>query len=223
MPKHDPAASPAPVAKWRRRSADRPGEILDAALDVFIEQGFDAARMEDIAARAGISKAGVYLYFESKIELLKALIRREVAPVTAQAAMLAKAGAADPEATLRLVVQTVVGVMMQPRVFAIPRLMFTISNRFPEIAEYYRGEVIEQGMGALRELIAAGIAKGVFRAVDPDLAIRSIIGPMIFTGIWHHVLNGDPDRDPASAAPKLIDIILNGLKEGAAQCAGSHS
>lgn len=217
MPKHAPPPSKTPgAAKWRRRAADRPDEILDAALDVFIETGFDAARMEDIAARAGISKAGVYLYFDSKVALLKALISREVAPVTARAAMLAQAGTADPEATIRLVVQTMVGVMMQPRVFAIPRLMFAISNRFPEIAEFYRTEVLEQGIAAMKQLVAAGTASGAFRTVDPDLAIRSIIGPMIFTAIWHHVLNGDPDRDPASVAPKLIDVILNGLKKGAA-------
>ncbi|MCC6919257.1 MAG: TetR/AcrR family transcriptional regulator [Alphaproteobacteria bacterium] len=201
-----------PAGKWRRRSADRPDEILDAALDVFIEQGFDAARMEDIGARAGISKAGIYLYFDGKVALLKALIRREVAPVTERAAVLAEAGRADPEAALRQIVRTILGVMLQPRVFAIPRLMFAISNRFPEIAEYYRTEVIAHGMGALRGLIDAGIAKGVFRPVDPDLALRSIIGPMMFTAIWHHVLNGEPDTDPGGTAQKLIDVILNGLR-----------
>jgi AcrR family transcriptional regulator len=204
-----------PAARWRRRSADRPDEILDAALDVFIESGFDTARVEDIAARAGISKAGVYLYFDSKLALLKALISREVAPVTARAAALAQAGTADPEATLRLIVQTMMGAMMQPRLFAIPRLMFALSNRFPEIAEFYRTEALEHAMKAVRGLVAAGIAKGLFREIDPGLALRSIVGPVMFTAIWHHVLHGEPDSDPARVAQQIVDVILNGLRRGA--------
>jgi AcrR family transcriptional regulator len=207
--------SAAASVKWRRRAASRPDEILDAALDVFIEAGFDSARMDDIAARAGISKAGVYLYFDSKLDLLKALISREVAPITGRAAMLAEAGTADPEATLRLIVQTIIGVMMQPRVFAIPRLMFAISNRFPEIADFYRTEALEHAMKAVRGLVAAGVEKGVFREVDPDLALRSIIGPVMFTAIWHHVLRGQPDKDPAAVARHLVDLILNGLRRSA--------
>jgi AcrR family transcriptional regulator len=218
MPKRSQSVAKAtqPSARWRRRSADRPDEILDAALEVFIEAGFDTARMEDIAARAGISKAGGYLYFDSKVALLKALITREVAPVTARAAVLAKAGAAYPEGTLRLVVQTVMGAMVQPRVFAVPRLLVAVSNRFPDIAQFYRTEVIEQALAAMKALILAGAAKGIFRDVDPDLAVRSIIGPMMFTALWRHVFGGDPDEDPVAIATEMIDVILNGLRRSPA-------
>jgi len=65
--------------KWRRRKAARPGEIVDAALEVFAEKGFAAAKLDDIARRAGISKATLYLYFETKQEIFRAVARAAVA------------------------------------------------------------------------------------------------------------------------------------------------
>src|SRR3954454_3358869 len=69
-----------PIARWRRRKEARPGEILDAALDCFAERGFAATRLEDVAARAGVTKGTAYLYFESKEDLFKAVVRAFVVP-----------------------------------------------------------------------------------------------------------------------------------------------
>src|SRR5262245_10903240 len=63
------------TVRWRRRAEARPQEILEAALAVFAERGFAAARMETIAARAGVSKGTLYLYFDSKEEIFKALLQ----------------------------------------------------------------------------------------------------------------------------------------------------
>src|SRR5688572_12423896 len=82
--------------RWRRRAEARPEEILEAALAEFTERGFEAARMEDIAKSAGISKAAIYLYFPSKTALLEALIESRISPIAQQAQALAAGGAADP-------------------------------------------------------------------------------------------------------------------------------
>ncbi len=198
--------------RWKRRAAARPDEILDAALDVFIETGFDAARMDDIAARAGISKAGVYLYFDSKEALLRALISREISPIAAQLTAIAEAGAADPEATLRLMATAAIERLSDQRFFAVPRLIIAISGRFPDIADFYRTEIVENAIAALAKLVTAGIDKGVFRPVDPVLAVRAIIGPVMFAALWRHVLRGDLDIPPAKVIEGQVDLLLNGLK-----------
>lgn len=198
--------------RWKRRAAARPDEILDAALDVFIETGFDAARMDDIAARAGISKAGVYLYFDSKEALLRALISREISPIAAQLTAIAEAGAADPEATLRLMATAAIERLSDQRFFAVPRLIIAISGRFPDIADFYRTEIVETAMAALAKLVTAGIDKGVFRPVDPVLTVRAIIGPVMFAALWRHVLRGDLDIPPAKVIEGQVDLLLNGLK-----------
>src|SRR5437868_6959113 len=84
------SSSPARGARWKRRKDARPQEILEAALVVFAEKGFAAARMEDIAARARVSKGTIYLYFESKEAVFRALVREMLAPRLAQAAEMAR-------------------------------------------------------------------------------------------------------------------------------------
>jgi AcrR family transcriptional regulator len=203
-----------PARKWKRRAEARPDEILDAALNEFTERGFDAARMEDVARRAGLSKAGVYLYFESKEALLKALIARKVAPLAQQARAVVAAGGADPAGALRMLATLAAARLADPTNFAVPRLVISISARFPEIAEYHRVHVVGVVREAVETLIAAGIAKGVFRNVDPRAAARALIGPLFFEAMWTHVLRGES----AFAAPEtLIEAQLDLLLEGLAQ------
>ncbi len=64
-----------------RRKESRPNELLEAALELFVERGFAATRLEDVASRAGVSKGTLYLYFESKEELFKAVVRSGILPV----------------------------------------------------------------------------------------------------------------------------------------------
>src|SRR5689334_23527888 len=66
--------------KFRRRKAERPAEIVAAALSVFAEKGFAAARLDEIAARAGVSKGALYLYFETKEEIFRAVVEQAIAP-----------------------------------------------------------------------------------------------------------------------------------------------
>jgi AcrR family transcriptional regulator len=201
--------------RWRRRAEARPDEILEAALQEFLQKGFEAARMEDIARRAGLSKAAIYLYFTSKTALLEALIEARVAPLAHQIERLALA-VSDPVAAMRAIAHITVQRLGDPQVFAVPRLVIGLSNRFPEIADYYRKQTAERARAALQGLIQAAIANGAFRAVDPAAAARAFIGPIFFEAMWAHVLRGES----ALAAPdKLIaehfDILLNGLEHRA--------
>lgn len=208
------ADRPDPETRWKRRSDARPDEILDAALDLFVEKGFDAARMEDVARRAGLSKAGVYLYFDSKEALLKALIVREVAPVAQRAEVMATAGAADPEQALRMIAGFVVSRLSDTRVFSVPHLVISIASRFPEIAQFYRAEVIDRARMAVMSIVRAGVAKGDFREIDPDIAVRLLVGPFMFEALWRHVFAGEPGIRDANA---VLDLTLSLLKKETSQ------
>jgi AcrR family transcriptional regulator len=202
--------------RWRRRAEARPEEILDAALAEFTERGFEAARMEDVAKTAGISKAAIYLYFPSKMALLEALIEAKVSPLANQAQTLAAAGRDDPLLALRTLATAAAHLMSDAKVIAVPRLVISISGRFPEIADYYRTHVVEKARTALEALIEAGIAKGVFRAVDAKAATRAFIGPLFFEAMWTHVLRGESAfTDPQRLIAQHFDILLNGLEHRA--------
>jgi len=211
------AAKSTPTApmppRWRRRAEARPEEILDAALAEFTDRGFEAARMEDIAKRAGLSKAAIYLYFPSKMALLEALIEAKVAPLARQAQTLSAAGAADPLTALRMLATVAAARMADPKMIAVPRLIIGISGRFPEIAEYYRTHVVAKARGALEALVEAGIASGKIRQVDTNAVVRAFIGPLFFEAMWTHVLGGETALgDPQKLIEQQFDVLLNGLE-----------
>lgn len=197
--------------RWRRRAEARPEEILDAALAEFTERGFDAARMEDIARRAGISKGSVYLYFQSKQALLEALIETRIGPLAEQAQAIAAAGVANPVAALRMLAAAAAAKLSDPQIIAVPRLVIGLSSRFPELADFYRTRVAERAREALETVIGAGVAQGVFRDVDPRAASRAFIGPIFFEAMWTHVLRGE---SAFTAPEKLLESHLNLLFEG---------
>lgn len=206
-------ASRRPAPRWQRRAEARPDEILDAALEEFTARGFEAARMEDIAKAAGLSKAAIYLYFPSKMALLEALIEAKVAPLAKQAQMLAAAGAADPLKALKLLATVAAARMADPKVIAVPRLIIGISGRFPEIADYYRTHVVATARGALEQLIEAGVASGKIRKVDTAAVVRAFIGPLFFEAMWTHVLGGETAlNDPQKLIEQQFDVLLHGLE-----------
>lgn len=201
------------IPKFRRRAEARPDEVLDAALDLFIEQGFAATRVEDIAKRAGLSKGAVYLYFPSKEALLEGLVRRAIVPVTTTAAAALANFDGDPRDAITLLYGVMSQRLADPRVLAIPKLMLREVSKFPELAQMYRREVIDRAIPIITGLIQRGIDKGVFRPVDPELALRSVLGPvgmhLLMAEIFGIVPEGGLD------VPKLlqthIDILFNGL------------
>jgi AcrR family transcriptional regulator len=207
-----PPNGPKRQEKTRRERAEaRPDAILDAALEEFMAKGFDAARVEDVAKRAAVSKGAVYLYFDNKLALLVALIRREVAPVAQFTQIAADSLPDDPEKALRVIAHRVAHSIAEARVFAAPRLVISISNRVPEIVAVYREEVVNRVRKAVVSIVQKGVAQGRFRQIDPEIAIRAIIGPFLFEALWRHVLGGKT-RDLANLVDGQVDFVLRGLK-----------
>jgi AcrR family transcriptional regulator len=206
-------ARAAPAPRWRRRAEARPEEILDAALAEFTERGFEAARMDDVARRAGLSKGGVYLYFTSKEALLKALIEAKMAPIAQMASTLAAAGAENPKAAIRAIAQNIAARIADPMNVAVPRLVIGVSARFPDIAAFYREQVVERARSAFESLIARGVARGEFRDIDPRAAVRAFIGPLLFEAMWTHVLGGDNLLAQSEALVDAhLDVLFHGIE-----------
>ena len=140
--------------KWRRRSEARPGEIVQAALEVFAEKGFAAAKLDDIARRAGVSKGALYLYFETKEDIFRAVVRQAVAPnFDVVEAMLAHATMPFPD-LLRLAVGRIVAVVGRSRIGAVAKLVIGESRNFPELARVWHDEVISRALGAMSGALA---------------------------------------------------------------------
>jgi AcrR family transcriptional regulator len=198
--------------KFRRRAEARPDEVLDAALALFARQGFAHTTVEQVARAAGLSKAAVYLYFPSKKSLLAGLVRRAVRPVAEAALGQMAEYRGDPRPMIALALKMVAGRMADPAVFAVPGIVLREAAVAPEMALVYREEVLERVLLALRGLIAQGVAGGHIRAVDPDLTLRSIMGPVLMHLVLAEVFGIAPEG--GLGLERLIDNHLTILFAG---------
>tara|TARA_R110000868_G_scaffold120773_4_gene320621 strand:+ start:44 stop:688 length:645 start_codon:yes stop_codon:yes gene_type:complete len=199
----------------RRRPEARPDEILEAALAVFGEQGFAAARVEDIARRAGLSKGAVYLYFASKEAMLNALVERSAGALARSLeTYVATEAPADPDAALRGILRFLFTAMNSAEISAAPRLVLTEAHRFPGLAAYYREHVLDIARRSMRRLLEIAIEQGEFRDVDTDAFIRVMAGPGIIHMAMVNIFSLPPQHltDPVELADAIADILLYGLK-----------
>jgi AcrR family transcriptional regulator len=198
----------------RRRPAARPGEIQAAALELFTERGFEATRLDDVASRAGLSKAAIYLYFKDKVSILQALVQDLVGGRIAVAAALIGKHQGPVEPVLRTLLDTIAERMTTTRLPFIIKLIVSESRAHPEIGRWYLKMVIGKAIPLFRQLIQRGIDQGEFRPVDADLAVKSVIAPMLFAALWKTVfepIGADP-VDIRALARHHMDIIIRGLK-----------
>jgi len=206
-----------PAKGWTRRKQARPGEILDAALKVFAEKGFAAARMEDIAARAGVTKGTIYLYFSSKEEVFKSLARQHVGSTIAQATGVAE----HYDGTARDFLAMMLGMMAEKlehsHLAVFPKIIIAESGNFPELARFWRTEVIDKVMGMASTVIARGIARGELRQlpadVTPEYVARLCVAPVLMSLIWRTVFAAT-DKVPFDYEKFLalhLDILMRGL------------
>ena len=199
--------------RWRRRKEARPAELLDAALDVFFEKGFAAARLEDIAARAGVSKGTVYLYFDSKEDVFDALVRAIPQANVEQVRALAADPAIPADEMLGRVLRFVGLFLRDERMIKFPRLIIGEVANFPKLAETYKREVISRGLAILSSIVERGIREGRFRPVDPQHAAYAALSPLLFTAIWRTTFE-QFDTAPLNAEQFIeqhIETFLRGL------------
>ncbi|HXJ03291.1 MAG TPA: TetR/AcrR family transcriptional regulator [Micropepsaceae bacterium] len=178
------AALGSETARWRRRKDARPQEILEAALSVFAEKGFAAARMDEIATRARVSKGTIYLYFPSKEAVFRALVREMLAPQLAHFADLARAHRGPIAPLLADILRTLGRFIITSDRVVLPKMVIAEAGNFPDLARIYREEIIERGLALFGGLLKAGMKSGEFREIAIPHAVRLCIAPLLLAAIW---------------------------------------
>ncbi len=199
--------------KFRRRAEARRDEVLDAALELFTEKGFANTRVEDVASKAGISKGTVYLYFDSKEALMEGLIDRALSPIALKAISTIESMGVDPILVFKTIGGLIAHNLGDPKVLAVPKLIMRESVQFPELAAIYRRDVIDKVLPVMRRMIEHQVKVGRFKPVDAELAIRSIIGPIIAHVVIAEVFKIVPEEglQMERMISQHIDILMNGL------------
>ena len=201
--------------RFERRKDARPGEILDAALELFVEKGFAATRLEDVAQRAGVSKGTVYLYFDSKDDLFKSVIRSGMVRAIEEAEQLVAAYPGSSADLLRELYTAWWQTIGSTKLAGIPKLMISEAQNFPELARFYYEEVIQRGSRLFARALERGIERGEFRPVNIDYAVRALVAPLIMRAILEHSFLAcvGPDKvDTPAYFAHTLDLILDGLR-----------
>ncbi len=209
--------------RWRRRKEARPAELTAAALELFVEKGFAATRLDEIAARAGVSKGTLYLYFESKEELFKAVIREGLLPLLAEGEELMASMPGPASELFRAIVLRWWEIVGEGPIGGIPKLIFAEARNFPEIARFYADEVIERGKRLFVAVFQRGIDSGEFRPFDPNTLVHLVISPLIMRVIWKHSLDccGVTNVPIDAYLREYLELTLRGLRSDVPSTQGS--
>lgn len=196
----------------RRRKEARPQEILGAALAEFAANGYAATRLDDVARRAGISKGTIYLYFDSKEELFKEVVRRSVVPQLENLRAAVDGFSGSVEDFIRTRFKEFELRLIESEVRFIFRLLVAEGHKFPDLTRFYFDEVIGRGMAVLRRLVARGVAQGEFRPTALDEVPQLLVAPALLGLLWKALFDRYRPLDLERMLETYVDLILNGLK-----------
>ena len=217
MPLSTPSPSPefCVAAKHTRRKDARPGELLAAALTLFVEKGFAATRVEEVAKLAGVSKGTLFLYFSSKEELFKAVVRENISGRFTEwnAEFVSFEGSSAD--MLRYCLTSWWQRIGSTQAAGITKLMLSEAHSFPELAAFYEQEVTRPGNELIQRVLQLGVDRGEFRPMDMKYAVYLVLTPMLFLAMWRNSPGAccDPDAQlvPEEFIALQLDTILNGL------------
>lgn len=213
-------------ARRARRKDARPGELLSAALDLLVEKGYAATRVEEVASLAGVSKGTLFLYFSSKEELFKEVVREHISGHFASWSDEIEQFEGSSPDMLRDCLQRWWQHIGATKASGIPKLMMAEARNFPELGAFYQQEVIEPGSALIARILQRGITRGEFRPMDLKYGVYMVMAPLLFLAMWTHSLDAccDPQSriEPDKYLAAQLDMLLCGFGAGHPHAASAN-
>src|SRR5690348_15943250 len=196
----------------RRRKEARPVEIIAAALASFAERGYAATKLEDVAAAAGVSKGTIYLYFQNKEELFRAVVSQALLPNLEAAETQFASHEGSCADLLRALAQRFL-TLLDSDLTAIPKLVIAESGNFPAIAQFYANTVLRRAFALVEGILTRGMERGEFRRMDVHAILPLFAAPFLLLALWKHSLGRHTDLtfDPKAVAEAHLDVLVRGL------------
>jgi AcrR family transcriptional regulator len=211
-----PSESSPRAPRWERRKESRPAELLAAALDIFVEKGFAATRLDDVAQRAGVSKGTVYLYYTGKDELFKAVVRETIVPMIIEHQRDVEQSDAPCAELLGRFFEAWWARFGATKLSGIAKLIVSEASNFPEVARFFQQEVVLPNIAVLSLIVRRGIERGEFRPIDVDSAVYLWMAPLVLKAIWMHSVDTvcpvQLDLSPQRMIAAHADMILNAIR-----------
>ena len=206
---------PSSPPKRGRRKEARPGELLEAALDLFVEKGYAATKVDEVAARAGVSKGTLFLYFPSKEDLFKAVVRENISGRFIEWDQTLADFTGTSSEMLQFAFNAWWDRVGSTKASGLAKLMLSEANNFPEIAVFYRQEVVLPAQELTRRILVRGMASGEFRTMDLDYAIYLVQAPLMYLMLMQPSMSMcvvEPEKfDPKEYIRMQAENLLVGL------------
>lgn len=203
--------------RFQRRKEERPAEITQAALEAFAEHGYAATRVDEVARRAGVSKGLLYLYFKTKEELFKAVIRSAVVPRIGALKIAIEDTDLSAEEFLRGPFLEFIRKLPDSPARIVVRLMIAEGPKHPDLTEYYCEQVVSVGLDALSQLVRLGVSRGEFRKSSLEEFPQLLAAPALMSMIWKTLFQRHIPIDTDKLLETHIDLVLRAIKvEGGA-------
>jgi AcrR family transcriptional regulator len=197
--------------RYRRRKEDRPQEIVAAAFEAFAENGYAATRVEDVANRAGVSKGLLYLYFDTKEALFRAVIRHVVGKRVNKLIRIVEQSDSSTEAFMRgPMLAFMQGIPGSP-VPVVIRLLLAEGDRHPDLVDFYFENVVEKGLQAISRMVERGVERGEFRPSAVNDLPQLFLAPMMLSMVWK-LLFGKRSLDTDRLMETQLDMIIAWIK-----------
>jgi AcrR family transcriptional regulator len=199
--------------RWRRRKEARPAEIIAAAGRLFAEHGFAATKLDDIARLAGVAKGSVYLYFATKEELFRAVVRAAVVPQVQIIRGTAEAFEGTIAELIPRLLNGAAAILGRPDIFVVVRMVIGESRNFPDLAKIWHDEVVSPVFAAVSGVIARGQARGEVGKGDPRLYAFSVVGPLFMAAMFRDVFKQASDDLPdlSRLAGQHVHCLFHGF------------
>lgn len=203
---------PNPTPPRRRRKETRPAEILDAAMEVFATNGFVGTKLTDIAARAGISHGTIYLYYDSKETLFRALVRTRLVDGLTDRTPPALPADLPARDMLRLALLTAYRELTGSPALALIRILLLESDRFPDLARTCWQDIFGTAEGLLKTFLAEGVTSGALRTSGLQDHPSVLLAPVITAALFAP-LRPEPDAEQQAEAQitAFTDALLTGI------------
>ncbi|MEO1189683.1 MAG: TetR/AcrR family transcriptional regulator [Pseudomonadota bacterium] len=186
--------------------------LIEAALAVFSRVGFAAAKIDDVAEEAGVSKGTVYLYFDSKEDLFEGMVKAKMLPMLENAADIAFDPDMSATARLKQHLRFFYTKVLDSDRRQIMRLIMAEGPNFPHLAEFYHANVLSRGQAMINAIIQQGTETGEFRNMSGHGLMHNVVAGALVAGVWKLVFDQFQPIDLDAYFETHIDLILNGLR-----------
>ena len=200
------SSKPLSRAQQRRRE-----DIIEAALEIFERDGFEAAKMADIAQKADVAKGTLYLYFDTKDDLLEGVIMTSILPTLQEIGIAAQSHEGSAKTTLAQQIKIATTRMASPEMAILLRLMISGGSTHRNVIQFYYESVVQQGLKHFQTTLDRGVASGEFREKANSIDVLVLVGAPVYTAIWNILFEDKEPIDPEKLAEDLLDVVLNGL------------